>query len=129
MRLHRRRSVRLRAHDYRGGLHFVTVCTDGRQQLFGAVADGEMVLSPFGAIARDEWERTGDIRPAVVLDAFVVMPDPVHLLFGIVPDGETMHASDIGRTGVLRYAPTDERRRFESPPKRSERSSAGTKAP
>ena len=106
MRLRRRRSVRLRAHDYRGGLYFVTVCTYGRQRLFGEVRDGEVVLSPFGEIARDEWLRTGEIRPSVVLDAFVVMPDHVHLLFGIV--AETARR---GTPPVCPY-PTENERRF-----------------
>ena len=89
MRRRDRRSVRLRAHDYRGGLYVVTVCTHGRQRLFGDVRDGAVALSPFGRIANDEWARTEEVRPTVVLDAFVVMPDHVHLLFGIVPDETT----------------------------------------
>ncbi len=82
MRSHRR-SVRLPGHDYRGGLYAVTICAFGRQRLFGRVLEGEMVLSALGEIARDEWVRTGDVRASVTLDVFVVMPDHVHLLFGI----------------------------------------------
>ncbi|PAP79754.1 hypothetical protein B1759_11840 [Rubrivirga sp. SAORIC476] len=112
MRRHRR-SVRLRAHDYRAGLYFVTVCTHGRQRLFGDVVDGEVVLSVAGRIAR---VRTAEVRPSVVLDAFVVMPDHVHLLFGVVPD-DTPRADDgSSRRGVLQYAPTDGApRSFQSP--------------
>ncbi|MEM1117855.1 MAG: hypothetical protein AAGJ11_15190 [Bacteroidota bacterium] len=83
---HRRRSVRLRRHDYAGGLYFITICTRRRQPLFGEVLAGQMVLSALGAIARDEWRRTEAVRPTVRLDAFVVMPDHVHLLFGIAGD-------------------------------------------
>lgn len=84
MRYRHRRSVRLRQHRYDGGLYFITVCTHGRQRLFGEVASGEMQRSAFGDIAHGEWLRTGILRPSVVLDAFVIMPDHVHLLFGIV---------------------------------------------
>ena len=115
MRRHRR-SVRLRAHDYRAGLYFVTVCTHGRQRLFGDVVDGEVVLSVAGRVARDAWLRTAEVRPSVVLDAFLVMPDHVHLLFGVVPD-DTPRADDgSSRRGVLQYAPTSGLpRSFESP--------------
>jgi len=91
----RRRSVRLPLHRYNGGLYFVTICTAGRRPWFGRVAGGRVVLSPAGRVARDEWLRTGDLRPAVRLDAFVVMPDHVHLLFGIVP-ADDAPADDAG---------------------------------
>lgn len=83
---HHRRSVRLQDADYAPeGVYFVTVCTFGRQRLFGEVNEGVMCLSRFGRIAVEEWARTEEVRPYVVLDAFVVMPDHVHLLFGIRP--------------------------------------------
>ncbi|WP_412061684.1 transposase [Rubrivirga sp. IMCC45206] len=87
------RTVRLPFHAYDGGLYFVTVCTWGRQPLFGAVVDGEMVRSAAGDIAHAEWLRTAEVRPSVVLDAFVLMPDHVHLLFGIV--GDDSHRGDV----------------------------------
>ena len=111
---HHRRSVRLHAHAYQGGLYFVTVCTAGRCSLFGEVVDGEMYLSDVGRTARDEWLRTEIVRPDVVLDAFVVMPDHVHLLFGII-DGRDTAVPPAGGRGVLQYAPTDVTRGFGSP--------------
>ena len=94
----------------------MTICTRGRQRLFGDVMDGEVVLSEAGRIARDEWLRTAEVRPNVVLDAFVVMPDHVHLLFGIVPAADGPHPADgPPRRGVLQYAPTDVPRTFASP--------------
>ena len=113
----RRRSVRLRTHGYRGGLYFVTVCTAGRRHLFGKVVNFEMRLSEAGRVAHDEWKRTGDVRPDVALDAFAVMPDHVHLLFGIAAWG-TAGVPPTGGRGVLQYAPTGEARKF-SPPSRS----------
>lgn len=66
MRRHRRRSIRLPAFDYsQPGLYFVTICTFGRQPLFGEIRDGEMHLSPFGRIAQDEWLRTPELRAGV----------------------------------------------------------------
>lgn len=37
----------------------------------------------------EEWERTEALRADVVLDAFVVMPDHVHGIICIVPEGVT----------------------------------------
>ena len=102
---HHRRSVRLGAHDYRGGLYFVTVCTAERQRLFGDVEEHEMRLSEAGRIAHDEWLRTGDVRPDVVLDAFVVMPDHVHLLFGIVGRDTGGATGHLGAPGHRRDTP------------------------
>lgn len=80
----RRRSPRLPAYDYREvGVYFVTVCSHERRCVFGDVDDGETVLNRLGLIARDEWLRTFDLRPYLERDAFVVMPNHVHLLFGL----------------------------------------------
>ena len=76
---HHRRSVRLPTYDYtQPGAYFVTVCTYGRECLFGEVADGAMVLSESGRIVQEEWEQTHIVRPYVQLDAFVVMPNHLH---------------------------------------------------
>ena len=106
---HRRRSVRLAHHDYAGGLYFVTVVTAGRRPLFGAVAGGVMRRSALGDIAHDEWVRTGFVRPTVWLDAFVVMPDHVHLLFGIAPTHGDAHGTP-HRRGTPPVCPYNARR-------------------
>ena len=118
MRRHGRRSTRLRAFDYRQpGLYFVTVCTFGRKPLFGEVVEGQMRLSAFGRFAHEAWTRTPDIRAGVALDAFVVMPDHVHLLFGIVRDDASLvDASEEPIVGATRrVAPTKRERRGRSP--------------
>lgn len=76
---HRRRSLRLKGYDYaQAGAYFVTICTQNRACWFGEVVDGKMRLNVFGEIAREEWFRTGQIRPNVELDAFVIMPNHIH---------------------------------------------------
>ena len=91
---HTRRSPRWCLHDYRrAGLYFVTVCTAGRALVFGEVTDGRMALSPLGQIAAAEWDRTLALRPELLADVFVVMPNHVHLLFGIL-DGDPEDAAD-----------------------------------
>jgi len=84
-----RRSPRWRLHDYRReGLYFVTACTADRRKIFGAVAGGEVRLSRLGEVAAAEWRRTLTLRPYLVGDAFVVMPNHVHLLFGVLADDD-----------------------------------------
>jgi REP element-mobilizing transposase RayT len=40
--------------------------------------EGEVLLSPAGNILAQEWLRTPELRPDVLTDAFVVMPDHFH---------------------------------------------------
>ena len=106
-----RQSPRWHLHDYRWpGGYFVTICTAGRAEVFGEVVDGEMVLSALGEIASGEWERTVAMRPEVLADAAVVMPNHVHFLFGIVDvtgadDGAGL-TSDHHRRDTMHGVPT-----------------------
>ena len=89
---HRRRSIRLRDYDYsREGVYCVTVCTDGRELLFGEVKDDEMALNELGRIAEEEWLQSARIRIEIELDALVVMPNHVH---GIVIIGDNPRRGD-----------------------------------
>jgi REP element-mobilizing transposase RayT len=54
-----------------------------------------MRLNELGEIVRDEWLKTAQLRPRVVLDAFVVMPNHIH---GIIVLAD--------RRGTLQRAPT-----------------------
>ena len=86
---HRRRSIRLRDYDYsQPGAYFITICTYDRDCLFGEVVDGVMQLNAYGRIVADEWHRTATVRPNVALDAFVVMPNHVHGIIGIVESND-----------------------------------------
>ena len=100
-----RRSVRLPGHGYAEGLYFVTVCTACRRPAFGAVRAGAMHLSATGRIADAEWRRTASVRASVRLDAHVVMPDHVHLLFAVVPSGRG-GTDDRSGTDVRRGTPS-----------------------
>jgi putative transposase len=91
----RRRSIRLAGYDYaRGGAYFVTICTYQRKCHFGEVVDGEMRLNDLGRIVEEEWLRTPTVRPNVLLDAYVIMPNHLH---GIIVIDESavisIHAS------------------------------------
>jgi hypothetical protein len=50
--LHHRRSIRMRTHDYAGGIYYVTVCAEARRRLFGVLVNGCMVLNDAGRMVR-----------------------------------------------------------------------------
>ncbi len=84
---HCRRSIRLRDYDYsRAGAYFITVCTNGRELLFGEVIDGEVELNELGRIAAEEWLESARIRLEIGLDAWIVMPNHVHGIVIITDD-------------------------------------------
>ena len=98
---HHRRSIRLKGYDYaQAGAYFITVVTCDRECLFGDVAESEMRLNDYGSIVQDEWTKSAVLRPRVMLDAFVVMPNHIHGIIAL--------ADDDGR-GTLQRAPTIER--------------------
>ena len=102
-KIHRRKSIRLKGYDYaQAGAYFVTVIARGRQSLFGEVTDGEVGLSRWGEIVREEWFKSAQVRPYLRLegDGFVVMPNHVHGIIWIIED-------DVGAR--RRRAPTAER--------------------
>jgi len=102
-----RRSIRLPKYDYgRPGAYFLTVCTHERRCLFGQITDGEMRLNHLGRIAFDEWLRTGEMRPRIRLDAFVVMPNHIH---GIIVITDDFCRGTLQRAPTTRRAPTIER--------------------
>jgi putative transposase len=82
-------------------MYFITICTHGRQGLFGHVANGRMILNAFGQIVEDEWLKTARLRPNVELDMFVTMPNHFHGVLVI----ETSPQETNGRVGARRALP------------------------
>lgn len=79
MKIHNRKSIRLKGYDYsREGLYFLTLITKNRQHYFGEIVAGEMYLNMYGQIAQEEWRNTPNIRPNTSLGAFIIMPDHMH---------------------------------------------------
>jgi REP element-mobilizing transposase RayT len=98
-RTHRRRSIRLKNYDYtQAGGYFITICAHDWECIFGEIADGTMRKNQYGAIIQEEWLRTPKIRPEIMLDAFIVMPNHFH---GVIIINEAVGAT-------RRVAPTEE---------------------
>jgi REP element-mobilizing transposase RayT len=99
--LPQRKSPRLQGYDYRqAGAYFVTICCVKRLELFGTICDGMMKLSPLGQIANDELLQVPVRWHSIELDAWVVMPNHIHVIVVIeppVPDAKngvpTMHTA------------------------------------
>jgi len=73
----RRLSIRLSTHDYSANsTYFLTLCTYRRALVFGDILDGVVTLSPAGRIVRDLWVKTSEMRPRVILDAFMAKELP-----------------------------------------------------
>lgn len=82
-------SIRLQGYDYsQPGAYFITIVTHNRQCSFGNIIDDEMMLNEFGVLVKNEWLKTGIIRPNIVIDAFVVMPNHLHGIIIITDNDE-----------------------------------------
>ncbi|MBU5615107.1 transposase [Geomonas azotofigens] len=107
--LHHRRSVRLDGFDYaQDGAYFVTVCTYGRQALFGHLVEEaagiKAKLTGAGMAVRSCWLEIPRHFPLVTLDAFIVMPDHVHGILFL-----SGHEQSLGRVrGANDYSPLQE---------------------
>jgi len=84
-KIHHRSSIRLPEYDYTQlGAYFITIVTCQRQNLFGEVVDGEMMLNQFGLLVRQQWVRLPQRFPHIELDEFGIMPNHFHGIIAIV---------------------------------------------
>lgn len=73
--------------------------------MFGELAGDQVKLNKAGRIVREEWIRTGELRPDITLDEFVVMPNHFHGIIFIhdVSSSEQMDVREA--VGAHRGAP------------------------
>ena len=107
--LPKRKSNRLVNYDYaQNGAYFVTICTKGKESVFGNIDDGKMTLSNVGLIADSELQKAASHFNDVVINNYVVMPNHVHLIIVIMgtgtgmPAGEASGASTITVGNIIR---------------------------
>ena len=78
-------SARLKGWDYSSeGWYFITINIKNKVWLFGEVIDNEMRLNDYGRIVREEWENSFRIRRELICRTYIIMPDHIHGLVGIV---------------------------------------------
>ncbi|MDD4530246.1 MAG: transposase, partial [Candidatus Gracilibacteria bacterium] len=74
-------SNRLSNFDYSSsGAYFVTICANNRENVFGEIVNGEIILNDIGQIVEEEILATEKIRKNVIIDEFVIMPNHVHVI-------------------------------------------------
>ena len=83
--VHHRRSIRLHGFDYsQPGAYFITICTRGREPLFGAVVDGVMVMNDAGMMVEKYWCELPNKFSGIYVGEYVVMPNHFHGIVHIV---------------------------------------------
>jgi REP element-mobilizing transposase RayT len=105
--LRRRRSIRLRDSDYtQAGVYFLTICTQNRECMFGAVVEGKMVLNEAGKMVQTVWDEIPEHYPGIETDAFVIMPNHIHGIVVIVGqpqgDGQPQGVAPTGGINAIR---------------------------
>ncbi len=90
----RRKTMRLTGYDYaNAGAYHVTICTKNRVQIFGKiVGEGlcalpEIQLSRIGACVAETISVIDRTWDTVSVDAYVIMPNHIHLLLMIDSTG------------------------------------------
>jgi REP element-mobilizing transposase RayT len=74
-------SNRLRGWDYSSnGHYFITIVTAYRENLFGEITNGEMILNDIGKIIENEFFKSFEIRKELYLGRFVIMPNHLHAI-------------------------------------------------
>src|SRR5690606_6228266 len=103
---YRNESIRAQWWNYANvGAYFITICTAGREQIFGKITDQKMHLSPIGEIVDQEWKISFDMRAELFCDNFVIMPNHIHAILRIENDGGVRTHGPVGTHG--RASPQD----------------------
>ena len=77
--LPQRRALRLRNYDYSWpGAYYVTIVTQQREPLFGAIANDEVQLNAAGQMIEQWWQELLHKFPQIELDASIIMPNHLH---------------------------------------------------
>jgi REP element-mobilizing transposase RayT len=79
-----RKSQRLANYDYsQNGLYFVTICTKDREELFGEIKKGIMILNGSGEITKNNLISISNYFENIFLAEFVIMPNHIHAIIEI----------------------------------------------
>lgn len=100
-KLPKRKHPRLKQHDYsEPGAYFVTICTKNKAHILSRIIAADPLsvrrdalipprvqLLPTGKIVDDLIRRTETVYENVTVDAYVIMPNHLHILFHIHAPG------------------------------------------
>jgi REP element-mobilizing transposase RayT len=78
---HHRRSIRLNEYDYsQPGAYFVTICTKNRENLFGNLVDGKIILNDAGKMIEKWYFEIMKKFPDIQCDQYIIMPNHIHFI-------------------------------------------------
>jgi REP element-mobilizing transposase RayT len=81
-----RKRLRAEGYDYHEpGWYFVTLCTQDRKCVFGAITNDLVELSPAGQMVDDHIRLLPEMFPNVGVDSFVTMPNHIHAIITLEP--------------------------------------------
>jgi len=81
---YRIKSIRHPYWDYSSdGYYFVTICTKNREEFFGEIKNGIMVLNEIGCILAKFWQEISQHFPFAHIDEWIIMPNHIHGVIGI----------------------------------------------
>jgi len=65
------------------GLYFITIATENKIKHFGKIENENIILSIFGKIVKNEWEKSFEIRDELLPDESIIMPNHIHAIVAI----------------------------------------------
>lgn len=83
--IHHRKSIRLKGYDYSSeGLYFITICTQNKEDLFGEIVNGEMILNGAGLMVEKIYKQLSIYFKNINFEEYVIMPNHFHCIIKIV---------------------------------------------
>ena len=128
MELQKRKPNRLKNYDYSNvGAYFITVCTKNRDPFLSTITVGDgsavpqnkinarpqnktavpnIILTPLGQIVENHINMMSEKYPNTKIDAYVIMPDHVHMVL-VINHGRANPAPTVGNImGWFKYMTT-----------------------
>ncbi len=82
--IHNRQSIRLKRYDYSiGGVYFITICSQNRENLFGDSINNKIVLNNAGNMIGKWVIETKNKFENILIDQYVIMPNHLHCIMSI----------------------------------------------
>lgn len=102
-----RKNIRLKEYDYSSeGMYFITICTNGKRNIFGEIVDCNMVFNDFGG-QLNEILKNLDYENYKI-DYYQIMPNHIHFIVNIKNDNKTSLSKVVSQikskcTNLLKY--------------------------
>jgi putative transposase len=88
LNLPQRKLQRLKDYDYsQNGTCFITICTHNRENLFGRIDNGKLILNNAGKIVYDKFSEISKFYPGINVDKYIIMPNHLHAILLIQHNG------------------------------------------